>query len=396
MSSIQYKRLVQLYEQKPAEEADLLLREAFKAREIRADHVDLGRLFEECFGYSVFHECRRRERMVNHVIAERLTEAQGAVTTAAFMNITGQIVYSEVLAAYDDVANVFTKMIPEVQTEFLDGEKMAGITQIGDEAAVRPEATPYTLAGVGEDWIFTPATLDRGFIVPITWEALFADRTGVLMDRCKDGGKWLGINREKRAIDCVIDENTTAHRYNWRGTTIATYNDNTGTHTWDNLSASNALVDWTNLNTAEQLANGLLDPYTGEVIDIEFKHLIVPMSLEQTARRIVRQGSLAVTTPGYATSGQPSQHQGDNPYSNKYEVISSKRLAPRMAVKTSWFIGDVSKAFRYMQVEKPNVLQAPPNVEAEFSRRVVTQYRCNERGAYTTVQPRAMLKATVA
>lgn len=389
-----YKRLLSLYEERGPAEANDLLREAFASKEVRADHVDLGKLFAECFGWHEFQACRRRERLANDVIAERLTEAQGAVTTAAFLNIQGQIVYSMTLDAYNDVANVFTPLIPEVPTVFLDGEKVAGITQIGDEVAVRPEAQPYALAGVGEDWIFTPPVPDRGMVVPVTWEALFADRTGQLQDRCRDVGRWGGINREKRAIDCVIDENTTAHRYNWRGTVIQTYNNNTGTHTWDNLEASNALVDWTDVNNAEQLFNGLTDPYTGEPIEIEPKHLVVTKQLEQTAARIVRQGTIQYTTPGYQTSGNVSHHTGDNPYSGKYQVVTSKRLAPRLATDTDWFLGDIGAAFRCMVAEKPTVLEAPPNTADEFHRRIVRQFRFNERTAYVTVQPRAMQKNT--
>lgn len=405
---VSYKRLVGLYEQKDPAEANDLLREAMgwdesgRRAEGRPDvdprSISLGRLFEECFGSSEYLNCKRygRDYLATDVMSKALSEASGAVSTAAFLNIQGQIVYSMIMEPYNEVAAVFTPRIPEVPTSFLDGEKIAGITEIGDEVQIRPEAQPYALAGVGEDWIFTPPTFDRGLIVPVTWEAIFADRTGVLDQRCKDVGKWGGINREKRAIDVTIDENVTAHRYNWRGTVIATYGDNSGTHTWDNLNATNGLVDWNQLNTVEQNDNAITDPYTGEVVDVELTELIVPKALEETARRIVRQGSIRFTSPGYATSGNVTQHEGDNPYGNKYEIVTSKRLAPRMAVKTSWYLANMGAAFRYMQVEKPAVMMAPANNLDEFHRRVVNQYRWNERGAYTTIQPRASQKSTVA
>jgi hypothetical protein len=80
--------------------------------------------------------------------------------------------------------------------------------------------------------------MDRGGIVSVTWEAVFNDRTGQLLDRCGDVGYWaIGYPEEVAAIDCLIDENVTNHRYNWRGTVIASYGDNSGSHTWDNLDA---------------------------------------------------------------------------------------------------------------------------------------------------------------
>src|SRR5262249_42568993 len=151
---------------------------------------------------------------------------------------------------------VFTKLIPEVPVSYtLEMVKVAGITQIGDEVLERKEHDPYTIAGVGEDWIFAQAVKDRGMIVPLSWEAVFnTERVGLpLQDRAKDVGYWSGYNREVRAIDCAIDENRTDHRYNWRGVIISSYNDNTGTHSWDNLAGTNGLVDWTNMNTAEQV-----------------------------------------------------------------------------------------------------------------------------------------------
>jgi hypothetical protein len=404
---VNYARLVELFRQKDGEEAVDILRESMSGYEpdrqtrrrpdVNPYEVELGRLFEECFGWSEFQACRRggRDYLATHVMERALTEAEGAVSTSAFLNITGQIVYSMVLDKYQNTANVFTPLIPEVQTAFLDGEKAAGVTQIGDEVQVRNESDPYQLAGVGEDWIFTPVLKDRGMVVPVTWEAIFADRTGQLQERCSAVGEWGGINREKRAINCVIDENVTAHRYNWRGTVIASYGDNSGTHTWDNLAASNGLTDWQNVNTVEQLFNEMLDPYTSEPIDIEPVHLVVTKQLEQTARRIVRQGTIQWTTPGYATSGNVSHHHGDNPYGSKYEVVTSKRIAPLQATDTSWFLGDIGKYAKYMQAEKPTVMQAPPNAPEEFHRRIVSQYRFNERGAYVCVQPRAMCKSTV-
>lgn len=398
---VNYAALVALYEQYPDEQIDTandILREQLSEREVRASDIDLGRLFEQCFGWHEFNSCRRggRDYLATHVFDNALQEAEGAVATNAFLNIIGQITYSMIMEPYNMVAHNFTPLIPEQDTAFLNGEKIPGITEIGDEIEVRNEGEPYALAGVGEDWIYSPPVLDRGLEVPITWEAIFADRTGKVQTRCSEVGKWGGRNREKRAIDCVIDENTTAHRYNWRNLgKIASYGNNSGNHTWDNLAGSNGLTDWTNVNTAEQLFNELTDPYTGEVIDIEPKHLVVTKQLEQTARRIVRQGEVRVTTPGYATSGNPSQHVGENPYGNKYEVITSKLVAPRLATDTDWFLGDIGAYARYMVAERANVQQAPPNAPEEFHRRIVAQYRFNERGAYVVIQPRAMEKNTV-
>jgi hypothetical protein len=67
-----------------------------------------------------------------------------------------------------------------------------------------------------------------------------------------------------------------------------------------------------------------------------------------------------------------------------------------MTTDTSWFLGDITKAFRYRVAEPINMQQAPAGNEVEFNRRIVSQFRVNERGAFYTVDPRFMVKSTVA
>ena len=40
---------------------------------------------------------------------------------------------------------------------------------------------PYPHLGFGEDYIETPSTTKRGFIVPVTKEAIFFDRTHLVL-----------------------------------------------------------------------------------------------------------------------------------------------------------------------------------------------------------------------
>jgi hypothetical protein len=390
---VDHKRLVESYKADPAA-AVAGLRAAIDSKQMRPTEFDFGKLFVECFGLHEFYACREGKQST-HDVFKRVSEGDAGVTTAAFQNISGQIVYAATLEKYQSEEFVFAKMIPEVKALILDGEKMAGITEIGDVSAVRKENDPYQEAGVGEDWIYTPPVPDYGRIVSVTWEAVFNDRTGQLLERCGEVGYWIGYGEEVKAIDCVVDENDTTHRYNWRTAgQIATYDDNTGSHTWDNLAATNALVDWTDLDAAEQLFNGLTNPFTGTPIMIEPRHLVVTKQLEQTARRVVSATEIRVTTPGYAVSANPNQAVMANPYLNKYEVVTSRLLAARMATDTSWFLGDVTKLAKRMVAEPLNVVQAPPNSNMEFERRIVSRFRANKRYAHVTVQPRSVVKNT--
>lgn len=390
------KNLVRLYES----EGGTAVREVLTEDPKLARGLPMAKVFEACFSPEAWQRLRgmgAREAMGQGLI-RTLTEAEGAVSTSAFLNITGQIVYSWVMDPLPGEEDFpFTSLIPEVgPVVTLQEEKVPGLTQLGDVMQPRPEGDPYALAGFGEDWINRPAILDRGFIVPITWEAVFEDKTGKIQETTQRNGYWARINKEKRAIDCVIDENTTAHRYKWRGVTIPSYGDNSGTHSWDNLTASNALVDWTDIDNANQTFNALTDPYTGEPLNVMPKHIVATMGLQQSALRILSATEIRVTTPGYATSGNPTQTVRDNPYRNYLQLVTSRLLAARLATDTDWFVGDITAYARYFWAEKMETLQAPPDHPDNFHRRIVQQYRVNERGEYCVVQPRAMQKSTVA
>jgi hypothetical protein len=382
-----YDKMVKLFEQHP-DRAPVIIREAFEQKELRPRDFDFGRLFEACFGWHNFRSCRHENAMAHDIM-----EAQGATSTAAFQSISGQIVYNTIMEKYMSEEFTFTQLIPTVQTQ-LSGEKIAGISQLGDEATVVPEGDPFPLVGVREDYIETPETKKRGFIAPVTREAVFFDRTGVLLDRLGEGSYFLGLNKEKRAIDCIIDENTTDHRYRWRGVTIASYGDNTGTHTWDNLVASNAFVDWTDIDNAEQTANALVDPNTGEPIMFDYVDIVATKQLERAVARNLSATEIRVTTPGFATSANPTQTQAANPYLNRFTYRGSRLLAARLATDTDWFIGNIGKYARYMQNWPISTRQAPTNSHDEFHRDIVMQWRCDERGAFVVVEPRAVVKNT--
>lgn len=382
--------------------ATVYLREAFQKKDLRPTDVDLGRLFTDCFGWQNFLECRARNITANEVMARSLLEAPGAVTTAAFTTITQQFVYNTIREAYELPELIFTKMIPSQPTT-LRTERIPGISDLGDENKVVPEGEPYPLAGVSEVWQDTPVTQKRGVIVPLTKEAVFFDRTGILVDRCSKVGKWLAYNKELRAIDAVVDENGGAveaplggHRFNYRGTSYASYGDSSAAHPWDNLQASNAFTDWTQVEKAELLFDAMTDPETGVTTGAfaaASNQIIVPTSLKHTARQTIRATQIRVHIGGYATSGNIQERVSDNTLED-YQIVTSPLLAYRMQTKTNWFVGNISKAIVYMENWPMQVKQAPSNSHDEFHRDIIQQYRADECGAYYVREPRFLVKNT--
>jgi hypothetical protein len=317
-----------------------------------------------------------------------LLEAPDAVSTSHFSNITGQLVFATVLEAWNNPMLIGNDLCTTIRTQF-DGEKLPGIGGIGDQAEAIGEAQQYPLAGLSEEWIETPPTIKRGMIVPVTKEAIFFDRTGLVLDRASEVGTFIAINKEKRILDMALGL-TTSYRRNG-GAAQATYGD---THTqgdFDNVAASNALVDYTDIENALLLFDGMTDPNTGEPIIVNPNTIVVPTALSMTLDRIVNSTAVQV---GSTTSATVPVHQSPNPLRGRFNVKSNAYVKARTSSASTWFIGDFKKAFAYMENWPATVTQAPQNSHDEFHRDIAAQYKVSERGAAAVREPRAVVKST--
>jgi hypothetical protein len=316
-------------------------------------------------------------------------ESGGAVDVTAFLNITGQVIYSKIMEAYLQEAFVVSKLVDTVPTR-LDGEKIPGISRVTDTIDEVAPGMPYPHLGFGEDYIETPSTTKRGFIVPVTKEAIFFDRTHLVLSRAAEVGEVLGLNKEKRLLDLVIGA---TNNYKWRGTTYNTYQASTP---WINSLATNELVDWTNVDNAEQLFADILDPNTGEPVLVRGTTVLVMPAYRHAAHRVFSAAELTFTAAGSTTATVAA-----NPLTG-YRVYDS-RLAYRRVIasgiaaataKKYWFIGDFRRAFAYMENWPITVTQAPIGSEAEFNNDIVLRFKASERGAAAVLNPRFVVKNT--
>lgn len=326
-----------------------------------------------------------------------------AVGYSDFSNITGQIFFTEVLEKYEAPEFVFTKMVESKASTIQDIERIPGVTRIGSMSGTRgiPEGGNYPRYGVGEDYIEVPAKVKDGGIVEVTKEIVAGDKTGVLLERCGEGGYWLGYGLEERVIDALIDENDGAasayqggHRYTWRGTAYATYQASTP---WNNVSTSNPLTDETAIDALWQLLVNITDPFTGKPIVIAPTHLIVTPNLAWRASRIMRSTEVRQTAPGYATTGSPAQTVSPPALQQmlpNLQLVTSPILKARLGTDTSWFLGAPRKAVRHLYNWNMTTAQRSTGTDAEFERDIVMQFKCSLKDTVTTYQPRAMGKAT--
>lgn len=323
---------------------------------------------------------------------QSLTEAGGAVDSSAFSNITGQIVYSRLLESYKAAPFIGDQLVTVIPTVF-NGEKIPGMGTVASEGDEIAEGMPYPRAGFGERFVQTPATQKRGLIVPVTREAIFFDRTGLLLDQAGTVGERLGLRREKKILKTVLGIDNS---YNEGGTAFNTYGAPVGT--WTNLQAANELLDWTNIQTMEQLFVSMTDPITGDPIVIAPTTMLVMPPKLHTARQIVRATTIESTPAlGAGVTRRFSANTIDN-YTILTSPLAQALLGPNGANIANpdklWLFGDPKKAFAYMENWGMTVERAPDNAADQWDRDIVVQYKASERGVPAVRDPRYITKAT--
>jgi hypothetical protein len=383
---IKTRELKRRYELDGPQQTISHLTEALREGHLRPEHFSIRDLAEGLVPDG-HHWVRQMDPRAGGGV--NLLEAGEGVDVTAFLNVTSQLIYSKIMEAYTHEAFVISGLVDTIPTR-LDGEKIPGIAGLAAQDAVVHPGMPYPSLGFGEDYIETPSTTKRGYIVPVTREAIFFDRTHLVLSRAAEVGELLGLNKEKRLLDLVIGVTNT---YKWMGQSHNTYQAATP---WVNVKTANELVDWTNVDAAEQLFADMLDPNTGEPVLLQANTVLVMPAYRHAAHRVFNALEIRFNPASSATTTLAA-----NPLAN-YRVADS-RLAYRRIVasgvaaadaKKWWFLGDFKKAFAYMENWPITVTQSAQNSEADFNQDIVVRFKASERGAAAVLNPRYVVKNT--
>src|SRR5262245_13985375 len=187
--SLKYRELKRRYEMDGAGQTVSHLSEALRERHLKPEDFSIRDLAE-----ALVPDGREWVRMLDPRSEGSVSvlEAGDGVDVTAFSNITAQVIYSKIMDAYQQEAFVVSKLVETIPTR-LDGEKIPGIARVAEAIDDVGPGMPYPHLGFGEDYIETPSTTKRGFIVPVTKEAIFFDRTHLVLSRAAEVGEVLGL-----------------------------------------------------------------------------------------------------------------------------------------------------------------------------------------------------------
>jgi len=339
-----------------------------------------------------------------NVISEAAAQA---VNSDAFASISGQIFFNAVLEGYRQAEPTIAPEFGVVNSTNLRGERFAGISDVALPLPVIPENQEYPPLQPSANYIQSPAQLKRGLRIEVSREAMMMDRTGELLDRCIQVGKAVAIDRELEATACVADvvglaSSTTAGtgtartRYNWLGTSYATYQ---AASPWINLKGSNALKTALNVNGANILLASMLDPFTNMPISIpegELVLLVTPEN-EYVARQIASAMQLRTGPAGLTDTNPMMVAPGTPPV--PFRVVVSKYLARFLTINSlptsTWFLGSLKQAFKWIRALDITVSEALPGSHHLWAHDTVQAYKAGRLETAFVWEPRAIVKNTV-
>lgn len=373
---------------------EAVLVESVRDRKLDVSGVTLEEIAERSMGSrwrAVLLESRNGRQVV-------LLEADGpggqAISSDFFSAVTGQVVYSEIRRASELPEFYFTRRIPVVPSGILGTETIPEIAGMGDVSEEALEAQALSFVGFGAHALTIPQSKKRHLGVQITEEALKTTSgpglTSFVLGQANRVGLFLGYKGELERIDVV-----TGYVNNYIRDGVAT-NTYLTSGAYANKVTGLQIVDYTSINTLEQLLNEIPDPDTGLPMlrGVGSRDLIVMPS--EVMRVAAFVGATMIRT-GDITTGTGLQTESGNPLSRiPVNVVASQIFYQRVLAtleseaakaRAGAFYGDLT-AFAWKEFMPLTIAQQGANSDASFTHDVVMRWKAKYHGAPYVQEPR--------
>lgn len=316
---------------------------------------------------------------------------------------------AKVLESYNRPQYMADKLF-ELDSTRRRSERWGGVSLPGDSAEERKPGEPHKRIQLSERYVTTRDTKNFGMGIDVTFEAEFFDYFKQLMTQADKLGETLALKKEKRCLSTFLGATDT---YTYDGTTYATY---ATSGNWINKVASNALADFTNVNTALQLFTAMTDQETGQSIEVLPKDIMVMPSYWMTMNTVLFPNEVMRANPGNTTSFPSTITNSKNPLSGVFNPTpvggptwpylynlaqaAASGDAPGLALSAAnaakyWWIGDFKKAFKYVQNLPMTVTRAANAASYEMlDRRLVLSIFADEMGTAEVYDPRYVVLST--
>lgn len=333
---------------------------------------------------------------MEHIEDHIFNESNLAVMSHAFATITGELISSKILEAYNAVPSVADQLMQTMTGQRVRNQKIAGVSHIGGGFADIAEGHPYPETDFGEKYI-TTAEFKNGSHLNITEELLHFDQTGVIYLRATDLGNRLRESLERTKIRGIIDtqdvrQGAVDYVYRPRGvgeTLYATDGSNLnyiGSGGVAGFNSASPLVDWTDLDLvrkyrATKVVDDRIDGTPRPISGINSGlTLLVPDSLLSTSNNIV----YPMQTANLPSSSGGIETRYGNPMSGFVtNVLSSVYLDEVNA--DDYYIGDFKRQYLWTEIWPVQTFVQGRDSESAFTNDVILRVKARYYGGLSAL-----------
>jgi len=303
---------------------------------------------------------------------EGLTPVSEAVASSAFPKITGELISSKIISAYDMVKKIGDMLVTTIPSN-VQVETIAGMTEVEMPEEVG-EGGEYKDSTFTEKYV-TAQNIKYGRMCSVTEEAVYFDKLGQILVRAKRIGQKAAIYKEKLIVEGVQDVNSNVYRPS--GTPTAFYASGHG-------NTASAAFGESGLETITKLMHQQTDDSLGTdpiYIDEDNLLVIVPKDLEVEAWQMAN----STLTP-------ESAENAANFYKGRFAVVTSPFVTAQSA--TVWYIGNFNEDFVWTEVWPLQTMIQTPGTDYQFTRDIKARVKCRMYGSIAAVDYRHSYKAT--
>lgn len=318
---------------------------------------------------------------------------EAPLDSTAFPTITGTLINAKVIEGYDIPAAIgesLTTMIPSNKRD----ETFAGFDEPENVEEVK-EGGEYQESTLMERYV-TGSSTKMGRIISLTEEMIMFDRTGQILTRAQRLGKRARLGKEKTIIDAVTE---VVQAYKPLGVATSMY-----TAAGYTLRAGNPLIDWTDIDNAEQYLAEQADTQNSDPIDISGANvLLVPTALKATALQIVSATEVEYQNPVLAAPADFATRRSKNPVAG-YVALSSPLVHQRQVnigsvatatAASNWWFGDFKEAFGWLQIwDLQTMRMSGQGTAVGFTRDIIENYKVRYFGGCIALSNKHVVKST--
>ena len=306
----------------------------------------------------------------------RIVSVQEAITSASFPKITGALINSKIISAYDAVQTIGDSLVTTNPSN-VQLEVIAGFTDAETPEEVG-EGQEYNDSTLSEKYV-TAQNVKYGRMISVTEEMIYFDKTGQIMNRANRIGQKAAQYKEKLIVEGVMDINTTVYRPS--GVPTAFYSAGNG-----NLKTSNTFGE-TGLEEILKLAHAMKDDSIGTTnndyvyIDINNADVLVPMDLW------VEAWQMAMTT-----KVPEGNENAENYFKGRFNPMTSPYITQQSA--STWFWGNFKEDFWWNEVWPLQTLAQGAGHEDSFKSDVKMRTKTRFYGNIAAVDVKHSFKST--